>query len=344
MSSLCSSPLCSSPVAFRRIKLVTLLAPIALVALCGCSTIKVHLGMRTRIDKIPVTTMDATLPNGPAIAPGEKIPLVVTFTTADGKTWVTEGAGKGKILWSDLTVTPTLVTFKKGILALRHDPRASQGQIGHVDIAVPSHPGLHAAIDIPLHYTYPFKANFAGFKGSDGTNGTDGTNGIDGSPGSSDPNNPSPGGNGTDGTDGSNGQDGDNGGPGPDVQVYVTLLPGPHPLLQAGVLASGNRERFYLVDPDGGSLTVTSNGGAAGSGGKGGRGGRGGSGGTGTPNGSSGRDGSDGRNGMDGSSGRGGRITITYDPRVQPYLSAIKASSPGGPKPVWQQQPVAPLW
>ncbi len=338
------SSLCVSLVAFRRARLCALLAPAALVALCGCTSIKVHLGMRAHIDKIPVTTIDATLPNGSAIAPGEKAPLVVTFTTADGKTWVTEGKGKGKILWSDLTVTPTLVTFKKGVLALRHDPRVSQGLVGHVDIAVPSHPGLHASLDIPLTYAYPFKASYAGASGSDGANGQDGASGIDGSPGSTDPNNPSAGGNGSDGSDGSNGQDGDNGGPGPDVQVYVTVLPGAHPLLQAGVVAAGHHERFYLVDPAGGSLTISSNGGAGGSGGKGGSGGRGGSGGIGTPNGNSGRDGSDGRSGLDGSAGSGGRITITYDPQVQPYLSAIKASNPGGPKPVWQQQPVAPLW
>ena len=39
---------------------------------------------------------------GPAIAPGATSPLVVTFTDSTGKTWVTEGKGKGKILWSDL--------------------------------------------------------------------------------------------------------------------------------------------------------------------------------------------------------------------------------------------------
>lgn len=328
----------------RRAKLFALLASAALVVLCGCSSIKVHLGMRVRLDKIPVTTMDATLPNGPAIAPGEKAPLVVTFTTPDGKSWVTEGKGKGKILWSDLTVTSTLVTFKKGTLALRHDPRVSEGKMGHLEITAPSHPELHAALDIPLHYSYPYQSRYAGPSGSDGSNGMDGTSGMDGSPGSTDPDNPSPGGNGTNGSDGSNGGDGGNGGNGPDVQVFVTLRPGDHPLLQAGVTTPGHKERFYLIDPQGGSLTVVSSGGSGGSGGRGGRGGRGGSGGIGTPNGSSGSDGSDGRNGSDGSSGRGGRITVTYDPQVQPFLSVIRVSSPGGPAPVWIQQPVLPLW
>ncbi len=300
--------------------------------------------MRAHIDKIPVTTMDAVLPHGPALAPGETAPLQVNFTTADGKTWVTEGAGKGKILWSDLTVTPTLVTFKKGKLTLRHDPRYSDGKIGHVEITVPSHPGLHAALDIPLRYTYPFKAVYSGSSGTPGMNGTDGINGTDGTPGSTDPNNPSAGGDGSDGTNGSDGQRGGDGGDGPPVNVVVTLRPGDHPLLQAEVSVPGRKPRYYLVDPDGGSLTIGSYGGDGGSGGKGGRGGRGGSGGIGTPNGNSGNNGSDGQDGLSGDSGRGGSISITTDPAVQPYLAAIHVSNPGGPKPVWLTQPVAPLW
>jgi hypothetical protein len=114
--------------------------------------------------------------------------------------------------------------------------------------------------------------------------------------------------------------------------------------LQAGVTAPGHNEHFYLIDPQGGSLAVASNGGAGGSGGRGGHGGRGGTGGIGTPNGSSGRDGSDGRNGMDGNAGRGGKITVIYDPAVQPYLAAIHLSNPGGPAPIWKEQSVPPLW
>jgi hypothetical protein len=47
---------------------------------------------------------------------------------------------------------------------------------------------------------------------------------------------------------------------------------------------------------------------------------------------------------MDGSSGSGGAVTVTCDPTVQPYLNVIQVRNPGGPKPVFQQQPVAPLW
>jgi hypothetical protein len=328
-----------------------------LLGLVGCTAIKVKLGMRTHLDRLPVTTIEANLPNGPAIAPGEKSPLVVTFTDSTGKTWVTEGTGKGKILWSDLTVTPSVVTVnKKGVLRLPADPRKSDGKTAHVEVTVPSHPDLKAELDIPVRYDVAFVANFNGADGSDGTNGTDGTDGLagtSGSPGSCDPNNSTAGGDGgsgTNGSDGGNGSDGSDGSNGPAVQVMIALQPGAHPLLQAVVSAQGRTDRHFLVDPQGGSLNITSNGGAGGSGGRGGKGGRGGAGGSGGfgcpsgSNGSSGLDGHDGMAGSDGSAGRGGTINITYDPAVQPYLAAIKTSNKGGPAPVYREAAVAPLW
>jgi len=325
--------------------------------LTGCTAIRVKLGMRTHLDKLPVTTIQVNLPMGPAIAPGETSPLVVTFTDSNGKIWVTEGKGKGKILWSDLTVTPSVVTVnKKGELRLANDPRKSDGKTGRVEIAVPSHPDLKATLDIPVRYDVAFLANFNGANGSsgtDGTNGTDGSSGLSGSAGSCGPDNNTAGGdggNGSDGSDGGNGGDGDNGGDGPPVQVTITLRQGAYPLLQAFVIAPGRKGRHFLVDPQGGSLTITSNGGAGGSGGrsgKGGRGGSGGSGGFGCPSGSSGRSGSDGHDGWagsDGRPGRGGTIEITYDPAVRPYLAVIKTSNNGAPAPVYREAPVAPLW
>jgi hypothetical protein len=176
-----------------------------------------------------------------------------------------------------------------------------------------------------------------------GSNGRDGTDGTSGRMGSLAPNNPSPGGNGSDGGDGGNGQDRSSGGDAPPVHVQVALQPGIHPLLQVSVSAS-SETRLFLVDPQGGSLTVHADGGAGASGGRAGRGGRGGSGGIGTPNGSSGRDGLDGRNGFDGSQGRGGLITVTYDPQAQPYVSVIHLSSQNGPRPVFRKEAVAALW
>jgi len=318
----------------------------SMLALSGCSAVQVKLGLRTPLAKIPVASMAVSLPNNPAIAPGEKSPLIVEVTGADGKVWLTEGKGKGKILWKDLAVNATVVAAsKKGVLSLPKDPRVSDGKTGHVVVTAPSHPGIQTALDIPLRYDYKFTANFSGTSGFPGSNGIDGADGLSGSPGSLDPNNPSPGGNGSNGGNGTDGSDGGNGNDAPPVQIMATLRPGAHPLLQMSVSSTGSRKvKFFLVDPQGGSLTVNATGGSGGSGGKGGRAGRGGSGGIGSPNGSNGSDGSAGRDGSDGQPGRGGSITVTYDPQVTPYLTAIHLNNDGGPKPVFQQQPVAPLW
>jgi hypothetical protein len=288
--------------------------------------------------------MQTSLPKGPAISPGQKLALVVQFTQPDGKILVTEGQGKGKVLWQDLSVTASVVTAdQKGNVRLSGDPRISDGKTAHVTITVPTHPDLRAELDIPITYDYNFIANFSGSPGADGLNGTDGIGGTPGSMGSIDPNNPSPGGDGGNGADGSNGQDGSNGGNAPNVQVFVTLRSGTHPLLQISVSAAG-KTRLYLVDPQGGALTVKADGGPGGSGGKGGRGGRGGSGGSGSPNGNNGRDGADGRNGFDGSPGKGGSIRVAYDPQAKPHLTALHLSNRGGPLPSFNEQLIAPLW
>jgi hypothetical protein len=315
-----------------------------MLALSACTPIKVRLGMKVYLDKTPIATIAASLPKGPGIAPGEKSPLVLVVTEPDGKVLQTEGAGHGKVLWKDLHVTATVVTAnQKGVVSLPHDPRKSEGKVGHVTITVPSHPDLRAELDIPVRYNYAFTSNFSGSSGSSGMSGSDGMAGSSGSNGSTDPNNPSPGGNGGNGTNGSDGGDGGNGGDAPPVQIRIALRSGSHPLLQVSVSAAG-KQKLYLVDPQGGSLTVKADGGPGGSGGRGGRGGQGGSGGIGSPSGSSGMAGSDGRSGFDGSPGRGGSITVTYDPQAKPYLSTIRLSNKGGPPPVFSEEPVAALW
>jgi len=326
-------------------KMAAGIALVLLPGLSGCTRLQVGLGLRASLAKIPVTSMAASLPKDPGVAPGEKSPLVVTFTASDGKVWITEGKGKGKILWKDLAIAATVVSInKKGIVSLPRDPRISDRKMGHLAITIPSHPGISAELDVAVRYDYPFVSNFSGSTGSSGFNGSDGTDGASGSMGSIDPDHPSAGGNGTNGSNGSDGQDGGSGGDGPPVQVRVTLRPGSHPLLQIGVLSPGHKERFYLVDPQGGSLTVRSDGGSGGSGGKGGRGGRGGAGGVGSPSGNNGSDGANGRDGNNGSQGRAGSISVTYDPQAKPFLAAIHLPNQGGPSPAFTEQPVAPLW
>jgi len=166
-------------------------------------------------------------------------------------------------------------------------------------------------------------------------------NGASGSSGSMDPNNPSPGGNGGNGTDGSNGGDGGSGGNAPPVKVQVTLRSGSHPLLQASVSAAGH-QRLYLVDPQGGSLTVKADGGSGGqeeevaAEAKEARG-----------YGNAQRKQREQRlrraERFDGRR-EGGSITVTYDPLVKPFLGTIHLSNQNGPPPVFKEEPVAALW
>lgn len=321
----------------------------SLLALTGCAAVKVKLGTRVYLEKIPVTSIEAKLVDakqaqGPGIAPGEKLPLIATFTAPDGKVFMTEGEGHGKILWKDLKVTATVATVNgKGIVALPEDPRVSDGKLPHIIITAPSHPDLHAELDVPLRYDHSYTANYFGSSGINGSDGIAGIDGTSGSMGSTDPDHPSAGGDGGSGTNGSDGSNGGDGSGGPLVEIRMAFRSGAHPLLQVSVSAEG-RQKLYMLDPQGGSLTVRSEGGSGGQGGKGGRGGRGGSGGIGSPNGSSGSDGSNGQDGMDGQSGNGGRISVTYDPQAKPFLRVLKLSNPGGPPPVFNEQPVGLLW
>ena len=174
----------------------------------------------------------------------------------------------------------------------------------------------------------------------DGSSGLDGSNGTSGSTGSFDPDSPSAGGDGSDGSSGSAGGDGGAGSDAPPVTVRVALRPGNPPLLQVSVSAA-KHENLYLVNPQGGTLTVRADGGRRGSGGSGGRGG---SGGMGTPSGRNGNNGSDGRSGSDGYPGRGGSIAVFYDPEAKPFLGTIHFSNWNGPPPVFKEEAVAPLW
>ncbi len=310
----------------------------------GCSSMKVKMGWRVDLNKTPVSSIQASLPKGPAIAPGQKSPLVVALTEPNGQVLLTEGQGAGKVMWKDLQITATVVLADEhGILSFPEDPRASFGKVGHVVVTVLSRPNLHAELDVTVRYDVAFYSDFSGRPGMSGLNGSDGLSGISGTSGSMDPNNPSPGGDGSNGTNGSDGKDGDPGGSAPPIDVRLALQPETHPLLQVSVSAPGHR-RLYLVDPKGGSLTVKADGGPGGSGGHGGRGGRGGSGGIGTPSGHDGSNGLDGRNGFDGPQGKGGLITVTYDPQVRPFLGALHLSSRNGPAPIYKEAPVSPIW
>lgn len=328
----------------------------------GCSALAVRLGMRVRLDTVPVTSASASLVSRrdgskvTALGPGQSASLVVTATTADGKQFVTAGAGKGKVAFDNYSIEASIVQVsKRGLVSLSADPRVSDGKVGHLRISPTAHPDVVAEVDVPPRYDLPFVVDFSGSSGFDGPEGLDGLDGMSGSPGTPgtvDPTtgavgNPGPGGPGTSGGNGGDGSAGGDGSPGEDVHAWIRLEPGPRPLLQIKVSGSSRRQEFYLVDPNGGSLRIVSNGGAGGRGGHGGKGGRGGAGGNGFPNGLSGTDGSPGSDGRPGSDGLAGAITLSIDPAAQPYMKCVSWLNRGraGPGTVRTTvEPVAALW
>jgi len=326
---------------------VGLSAAVAMLSLAGCGSLGVALGMRTRLDKLPITAVSATLSPHPSLTPGKSGRLIIVATGSDGKTWTTVGPGRGKVLFDSFTFESTVVKVKgSGVVSLPSDPRVSSGKTAHVHVAVVGHPDVVTDLDIPLQYNVAYAAHFSGASGNDGFDGTDGLAGLDGTSGSMDPNNPQAGGNGSNGSSGSDGSTGGNGWPGETVHVWVTLQPGPAPLIQ--VRAHGTTlDRYFLIDPNGGSLSLDANGGAGGRGGRGGKGGRGGSGGIGSPNASSGFAGTDGSDGQPGSDGAAGKIIVTVDPSAQVYLNRLHFSARGGfgsSAPEFHTESVPPLW
>lgn len=338
------------------------LPALLLALLAGCSSLAVSLGLRIRLDKIPVTSLTASLLDrygAPvhALAPGQAARLVVVATASDGKQYASVGAGHGKVAMNNYTITATVVTVSKsGSVSLSADPRLSDGKVAHLHIVPIAHPTVATDLDIPVRYDIAYSADFSGANGTpgfDGTAGLDGSAGTDGAAGTTDPTTglttqQGPGGNGTDGGNGGDGDDGGNGSPGEAVQVWVRTESGTKPLLQIKV-AGGGRELLYLVDPNGGSLKITDDGGQGGRAGQGGPGGHGGAGGSGVPPGMDGVDGTAGTDGRPGFPGAAGTIAISVDPAAQPFLKCITWSNKGGdgsagPAPTITVQPIAPLW
>jgi len=81
----------------------------ALVLLSGCGSVGVALGMRTRLDKLPVTAVSAKLSPQASLTPGKSGRLVLVASGTDGKTWTTVGAKHGDVLFDSYKLEPTVV-------------------------------------------------------------------------------------------------------------------------------------------------------------------------------------------------------------------------------------------
>jgi hypothetical protein len=357
----------SSPSLFATVRFAILVT--GLVALSGCAGLAVRLGLRTRLETVPVSSVSAGLVSEHdhtpvnALGPGQSAALVIVATDPKGEKFVTAGAGGGKVLFDSYLIDASIVTVNNhGRVSLPADPSLSEGKEGRLRITLVGHPGVTTELDIPVRYDIAYRANFSG---ADGMNGMDGLAGLDGSagmdaplpmadPATGLPGTQGPGGRGSDGSRGGDGSNGQDGSPGLDVHIWIRLAAAAgdasaaNPLLQVKV-SGGARQSLFLIDPHGGSLRVSADGGQGGRGGAGGRGGRGGSAGNGFPPGLSGLDGPPGADGRSGSSGAGGRITVSVDLAAQPYLSTLSWSNRSGdgragPAPNVVIEPISNLW
>lgn len=324
--------------------------------LVGCSSLAVSLGLRVRLDQVPVTSVSISLVDRhgdpvAALGPGQSARLVVVANASDGKQYASVGAGHGKVAMYNYTIAAAVVIMDKhDSVSLSPDPRASDGKVGHLHAVPVAHRNIAADMDIPIRYDIAYSADFSGadgLNGSDGLPGIDGSAGADGTPPTTDPatgavTSQGPGGNGGDGGNGADGSSGQA------VHVWVRMASRTKPLLQVKA-DGGGQQSYYLVDPNGGSLKVIDNGGQGGRAGQGGRGGRGGGGGSGFPPGFTGSDGRPGFDGRSGFGGAAGTIAISVDPAAQPFLKCISWSNRDGDgrpgsSPTITVEPIAPLW
>ncbi|MEA3180513.1 MAG: hypothetical protein QOI59_4036 [Gammaproteobacteria bacterium] len=79
---------------------VGLSAAVAMLSLAGCGSVGVALGMRTRLDKLPITAVSATLSPHPSLTPGKSGRLIIVATGSDG--------AAGKII---VTVDPSAQVY-----------------------------------------------------------------------------------------------------------------------------------------------------------------------------------------------------------------------------------------
>jgi hypothetical protein len=302
-----------------------------------------------RLPDVPLQSIEVSLGESRGLVPGSSARLSVVARTLDGRTFAMAGTAGGKVLPGSFRFESSVVTVdRSGVVTLPEDPRLSEGRIPHVRVTAVGQASPVGELDIPVRYDAAFSGTYSGHSGMQGRNGFDGYPGQDGTPGSFDPNNPVAGGNGGNGSDGENGATGDDGGPGPDVHVWIAVEDAPRPLLRVRISERG-QDHFFLIDPNGGSLSIAVRGGAGGPGGFGGHGGSAGQGGAGLPPGVPGLPGHDGRDGQSGWGGAAGRIRVEIDPSASRYLQLFGFKNTDGdgrlgPPPDIVTRPVTVQW
>ena len=269
------------------------------------------------------------------VCAGVDTQLIITAIDAQGRPWITQGAGGGEVPWNAWQFQALNATVSAdGLLRPVGDFQALVDQSVGVRAAPVAYPERMVESFFPISFACPYV--FAA-DGQAGQNGANGRPGAAAPPGANLPTSgpgAAPGQDGGTGGDGQNGADGERGGDGHNLELEVALVQvgaAQQPMLQVMVHdASTGGKTPYFIDPVGGTLHLSVRGGNGGAGGAGGVGGDGGAAGAGTTDGNGGNGGKGGDGGMGGDGGNGGQVRVRIDKSARPYQSFLVVDASGG--------------
>ena len=246
---------------------------------------------------------------GLTLCPGERTPIVVRARQTNGRLRTTDGRRRDRLRWDDVVVRMNERNFEDGRIWLPQDPRESLNAEYTLEVFLVDRPEMAVTTTVRPRYDCRYVADFSGQPGESGEN----TALFQRS--------------------GWDGDDGGHGGPGGEAAAYVNAMEhNGSTLLQVRVTGTRNGQplnRCYLLDPDGGSLTVNVSGGPGGTGGSGNDGEDGDDADV-NDNGEQGW-GEDGENGGDGGDGgAGGQGWVVLDPAVEKYADRFHVDARGG--------------
>ena len=267
-------------------------------------------------------------------APGNKIDIGIR-TYYDNLMHTDLWPRNNNKLEDDFLVTVNGGYIQRGNFIIYDDPFKIDNHTVSFQACLTTNASINNTFELVMDYRDNYKRTISSFSGSSGFFGSDGSSGGTGQ-------------NGGHGGHGRRGEDGDRG---PDLNlfadVYFDTIINEELMYVRVENMRTNQVHNYLINTDGGDLTIASRGGDGGSGGNGGRGGNGGNGRDGEyryyqekindstyvtkkeqlPGGNGGHGGCGGDGGDGGYGGDGGDLYIHYTSYAKPYLYLINARS-----------------
>lgn len=261
------------------------------------------------------------------IALGQAIEIGIIAKNAKEKEYRTpnfpEEGNFREVAWEQFTIEVEGGKFENGKVIISSNPADVKNHQVKIKATTVKNPEVKAELVLNLDYKGQILADFSGTAGRYGQRGQDGRRGNNATTSSDRCSG------GTNGGQGGNGGDGEQG---PDIEVFAKMKFDDglkKELLEVRVKnKTTGAEQVFLVNPDGGKLNVSANGG---NGGRGGSGGYGGPGGNDTYSKTSGSGGDGGNGGNGGNGAKGGSITAYLDPSTDKLPpGTITFSNEGG--------------